>query len=563
MRGKLGRLYIGNAGATTLTDVGIVRFNESVTEEAVTTEADTFGRRIPLAFDVTVTVTFMQTGDADVFEILKDPTQPYRLFISPSPGAYGSTVTWSDALSDPDGYTLDNVYYSLESTLDLGGSESSIVIRFRKRRRRTFISDGIESSSLFFVDFTHLASDPDRQKNVLFPYVGTPGSFSRPTTRPYFDENGNYKTAATNELIWSRSPSGLLLPVVWPAVTNQVVNNTSDGPTDGYQFVKLTGNVLWNGFNLGRYAANTVNDQHRLNLITMTSVATGDVLCASCIYKPKLFFDYAKMMWEFYDGTLFTTIKATINLNDGSTILDAENTRWKALKAGRIALPNGYYYIFFSVYLKDATNVVNTKPFVFLYDSTGQDSFVGDGTTELAEIGAHCVFKNTIYPPAPIPTSGSTVTVSQDVLSFPFVAPFPNEGLTAHIEIDVPIDNSSIINTMSPNYIAVGIPSTAAGGSYSPLGVVLGYNRIYIALDNIINAAVTNNWSGYIKESLQLTSTDEKYFTDGVLKSSEADGRTTTDAAFPIDFKVNSYAPIWIRRYALVRGIVDPKVLLS
>jgi|GEM_PF-5192933 len=420
---------------------------------------------------------------------------------------------------------------------------------------------------LFYHDF---ALAP--QQASLQPVVGNEGSFSRATTRPYFDENGAYKETAPNELIFTQSPSGLLLPTIWPAATNLVTNNSSNGPSGGFQRVKLSGTVSWAGglFNLGRYAADTNTGEHRVTLGTITSGISVGVYCASAIYKPTGGSSaLARMSWEAVAGSNEATA-AIIDLVSGAATLPPETSRWKPLKAGRIALPGGYYYIFFAAYLKSTSNVTAVNSQINLFNASGDYSFTGDGTTELALVGAHCLFGPTtpfIYPPAPIRTTGSTVTVAQDVLSFPFSTPFPSEGLTVHFEAEVSVLSSELPPSDGQNwhFYNLGTPDTAAGGTYSPFGATVSIIRGELQLDNTAATGSQPVSSSYWRESVQLTLSEETYWRNGVQYATRTQSRPAGMSPSPasIGISVARYAPIWLRRYALVKGIVNPKLLLT
>jgi len=157
--------------------------------------------------------------------------------------------------------------------------------------------------------------------------------------------------------------------------------------------------------------------------------------------------------------------------------------------------------------------------------------------------------------------------VAQDVLSFPFSTPFPSEGLTAHFEAELSVLSSELPPSDGQNwhFYNLGTPDTAAGGTYSPFGATVSIIRGELQLDNTAATGSQPVSSSYWRESVQLTLSEETYWRNGVQYATRTQSRPAGMSPSPasIGISVARYAPIWLRRYALVKGIVNPKLLLT
>ncbi len=423
-----------------------------------------------------------------------------------------------------------------------------------------YIAGSRAAGMLFYLDV-----ESSLFRDELKAGTGQQGTFSRPTLAYYFDANGNYRTAQPDELIWTKSPSGLILPVIQPAHTNEILDNSDYSAAKGVRvWQALIGNpVSWNGFNLREVIPDTNTGSHNTwHNYTGAKLANGAVICGAYIIKPLV----GQTQWALgcflTGGTTQRNLNVIIDFDGTPPTLPTETTQLKVLKAGSIPIANGYYYVYASFFIKDKEDHTAVSIRNFITDANNNTSFAGDGTTAYALIGAAGYYFNMVHPPlAPVPTNGSTVTVSQDVLSYPFSETFPSEGLTAHFELDVPIDNTNIASKMSPNYAAVGIINIVPGGIFSPFGLVLGYGKSYLAIDGIQSAL--NSWGGRFSESVQLSNTYEKYFMDGIEKVTDLDGRTPP---FPSEselrFRVSYYTPVFLIKYVLLKGLIDPKVFI-
>ena len=410
---------------------------------------------------------------------------------------------------------------------------------------------------LFYHDF---ALAP--RQAVTKPVVGNAGSFSRGTTRPYFDPDGNYRIADVNELIFTKSPSGLLLPMLSPGATNYITNNSTYSPI---LFETTLGNsVSWGGdgttFTLKERVPSSTNTSHA-TIRTIDGVSTGDVWCFSVVYKPLKGQTKVRLYFRIQGGTTPRQASDLYIPLDGSSLTMPENTWFKYLKVGVLSLPNGYFYLYASVYVKDAEDHTQIQSHLFILNGNDENIHSGDGTA-YDIVGADGMYKNIIYPPAPIKTTGSTVTVAQDVLKFPFSEKLPSEGLTAHFECEVGVTAE---NFLSGQQFLVGNSRESAGGDYSPFGF-----RVW----DVTHSLVLNNQtsgtgrltSTTVRTSLQLTATETRIYRDGSLVRTNAEAHdlgVASPSPSAIEFKVNQYTPVWLRRYALVKGIVDPNLLLS
>src|SRR5690554_3449939 len=279
------------------------------------------------------------------------------------------------------------------------------------------------------------------------PVVGSAGSFSRPTTRPYFDEAGNYRIAAVDEVIYGKSPSGLLLPSFWPAATNEVVNNSDHNRATPFN-VAFGNAVSWGGdgvtFTLREVIPSTVNAAHLTwRSYAGSKVVSGAVICGAYVVKPLV----GQTQWwlgcVLMGGTTERSLVVRFNLDGTPPTLPNETDHIKPLKAGSIPLRDGYYYVYAAFYIKDKEEHTTVSVRNYITNANNMTSYAGDGTTPYALIGADQLFFDIIYPPAPIHTDGPT-TVAADSLLFPFYESWPADGVTAHVELEVPVVGANL-----------------------------------------------------------------------------------------------------------------------
>ncbi|GIW77890.1 MAG: hypothetical protein KatS3mg104_2953 [Phycisphaerae bacterium] len=569
MAGRIGRVYIGEAGASTLTDMGTVRFDSPITETAETTEPDSHGRRAAKYYSVVLPVTTMQSTDSELFDILSNPDRLYRVFVSPSSSAHGDTVTWEEAVDDLDGFVLDNVYATVESTVAGDGSPSGTTITFTKRRRDIFISDGLESVAYFIKDFSN---DYLRPQNIGTPYVGNSAPFVRNAPAPYFDPfTLKYKTAAANEPRFGRAPSGDVLPIIDAPADCLVANNSN---TSNLLFkAAATGSTTpWNGFTLADYSATVDNTRHGIGR-SYSNPSLQLPYCGWAIYKPlgTASTTTAHVFLEVNDGGIFRSFTVQLDLTTGEPVsIPAEDSFLRPLYAGAIPVADGYYFVWASVYIKSvATSADNIRFEVNLTDSAGNGVFSGDGSTAMGRVGAIGISSDRIYPPpAPILTTGSTVSIPGDDIQFPFDATFPSEGITSVFDWEVPIaGNNGVGKIPSPEpgyYYNVGQPKfTAPPGTWTPLGVHVPsdarqfpYAMGSSQFNGIILSSNKKSAVGVYHLSTSLLET----FEDGVSTGTDPDPDITagTSSDSLIRLKVLRHVYIFPRFIGVFKGIYSP-----
>ena len=422
-----------------------------------------------------------------------------------------------------------------------------------------YIAGSRAAGMLFYLDV-----ESSLFKDELKAGTGQQGTFNQPTSRVYFDENGNYRTAAAGELIWLKAPSGRRLPVLWPAYTNQVTNNIDHNTASVWQVV--FGNAVnWNGFNLREVIPTTYNGSHNTwRNYTGPLLANGAIICGAYVVRPLLGQSKWALGCFLSGGTTQRNLNVTLDLDGTEPTLPTETTQLKILKAGSIPLTNEYYYVYASFFVKDKEDHTIISVRNYILDSNNSSSFSGDGSTPYALIGADQLFFNIIYPPAPVLTTGSAIAIAQDQLTFPFNFPYPAEGLTFALEFERKV----LANDLPPNiglgnyYYDLGYPQHFDYDRYSPLGIHIG-GDISIRPDKgggIGFSALSN-----IKIAAHYKQTGVTWFnlnagTSGSVATTASPG----DPAIPpeIRFWVQKFGPIWIKRYVIYKGLIDPSLLL-
>jgi hypothetical protein len=124
--GRLGRVYVWDSPGWL--ELGTVRA-VTYTVEPQPTERDAFGRSASLAQEVVIEFTLLQTTETEYRNTI-DNVGTVSVFVSNSP--------WSPLPNDPDASTADGIILkdatlSVSGILDLGGGESAITVRLKKR----------------------------------------------------------------------------------------------------------------------------------------------------------------------------------------------------------------------------------------------------------------------------------------------------------------------------------------------------------------------------------------------------------------------------------------------
>jgi hypothetical protein len=124
--GRLGRVYVWTGSAWA--DIGTVR---AVTYKAEPqpTERDAFGRSASLAQQVVIEFTLLQTTETEYRNTI-DNVGTVSVFVSNSPS---STLPANPDASTADGIILKDASFSVSGILDLGGGESAVTVRLKKR----------------------------------------------------------------------------------------------------------------------------------------------------------------------------------------------------------------------------------------------------------------------------------------------------------------------------------------------------------------------------------------------------------------------------------------------
>ncbi len=427
------------------------------------------------------------------------------------------------------------------------------------------LTDFAGKELLWFHDFEQVP-----RQEILRPIVGQPGTFTQPTGRYYFDELGRYKYAAPGELIWAKSPTGRMLPVIQPAYTNEVVNNSDHNTTSVWQ-VTFGNAVNWNGFNLREVIPTTYAGSHNTwRNYSGSKLINGAVVCGAYIIKPLV----GQTKWAFgcflTGGTTQRNLNVTFDLDGTPPTLPAETTQLKVLSAGSIPISNGYYYVYASFYVKDKEDHTTISVRNFILDSNNNSTYAGDDVTPYALIGADGLYFDMIHPPlAPVSTSGSAVTVSQDQLTFPFTHPFPAEGLTFALEVESAFEANILSGT--PIGATLGDINTSYG-YYSPLGFSLrmfyGGVEWYIyylhTLTSLNDNKLFRTAYQFIPDISKTAIDLEAGATSTATENLVSAGWLPKNNAILFRFApyANAGGPFWLKRYAIVKGIVDPEVLL-
>ncbi|GIW77891.1 MAG: hypothetical protein KatS3mg104_2954 [Phycisphaerae bacterium] len=135
--GRIGVAYVWN-GAQWV-DIGTVR-NLTITTEGQTTERDAHGRAATLTQILTAEATLLQNTETEFEEALSH-TGTVSVFFADSQSA---SVPSSETANDGQGMLLNDCSVSTEATLDLGGGESFITLRFMTKK---LVDDAIDTYS--------------------------------------------------------------------------------------------------------------------------------------------------------------------------------------------------------------------------------------------------------------------------------------------------------------------------------------------------------------------------------------------------------------------------------
>jgi len=553
---RLGRLYVGLISSSTLRDAGVVRFEESVQETPVESEADAFGRRAALAYDCTVTAQFMQTDEETIRNLLDEPNLRLKIYISPSLTT-GSTVSWDDAKSDPNGYTLYDVFAEFSGNLEFSGNESNLIVRFRKRKQFFGFSDGVFSDSIIFWDWRF-------QNNPLVPIAGPTATYSRSGNIFIFDRNLNWTVVPPNVPPIAAAPNGEIGLLLNDSYTNSVPNNQNP-PSGGFNSVKLSGNISWYSFNLGRYAANTSNNEHRVNLGSFTPNTTNRPVLFAAIYKPTGA-DSNKVILMFQrtnSGPSYKFIKYLINLNTLEFSIDGTYDSTQLTPAGAYAyrLPNGYYFIACAASLPQLTDLQGVDGQLIYPNANGDFVYAGDGTTEMCLVGAHGIYYGQYFVPAPVLTTGSAVTVNNSYIQFLYQQPF--EPFTTNIELVLPPNVYTGVSAFGSGAYAVLAARVAPNDSYTFFGGAVYSTYINLSGNLNITTDKTDISIGY-----RLSETDAWAYLDGALRANGSASVTTgSSLPPPLHFYISPGGPaptqFFVRRIWVTRGLINPRILMS
>jgi hypothetical protein len=462
---RLGRVYIGTAGASTLADIGTCRFPEPVRLEPDLTEPDSFGRPAVRFYTASIVVDLFEVNETNIRNVLDSPTTLYRIFISPSPRKYTSTVAWNNALSDEDGIALDNVYVRPSVALVSDGAQPKITLRFSKRYPPVLsVSPEVLDAALFYHEFY----DPNR---IFTPIVGHVGTYTRSGSIPVFDQRGRIQTVGVNTLPWSLTPSGDYLPFINPPTTNRITNNSDANTATAFQLT-FGSAQSWEGFTLRpRIPSTTAGEHYTERSYSGAEWQNGRVVSYSFVYKPLIGQTAPAITFASSIGSA----RVHIELTTGSGyIASTSGTPPTLLKTWSMPVFNGYYWVGASVRWEDIGSSTSVQCRAHVVDASNSHNFAGDGSTAYDIFGADMLLigsEQIIFPPcAPILTTGSTVSISAGTLSFPFFENYTSEGLTFFFEPEL----SLISSNFYPNSLWVlGNGDTTVGGTYSPFGIYM------------------------------------------------------------------------------------------
>lgn len=556
---RLGRVYIGTAGASTLADIGTCRFPEPVRLEPDLTEPDSFGRPAVRFYTASIVVDLFEVNETNIQNVLDSPTTLYRIFISPSPRKYASTVAWNNALSDENGIALDNVYVRPSVALVSDGAQPTITLRFSKRYPPVLsVSPEVLDAALFYHEFY----DPNR---IFTPTVGHVGQYTRSGSIPVFNQRGRIQSVGVNTLPWSLTPSGDYLPLINPPTTNRIANN-SDANTASASQLTFGSAQSWEGFTLRPRIPSTTAGLHQTERIYSGAEWRNErVVSYSFVYKPLLGQTLPAIVFASSSGSA----EVRINLTTGSGyVASTTGTPPALLKAWSMPVFNDYYWVGASVYWADIGSSTSVQCRSQVVNASNSNNFAGDGSTAYDIFGADMLLigsEQIIFPPcAPIITTGSTVSISAGTLSFPFFEDYTSEGLTFFFEPELSLIPSNFFSTSARS---IGNPDTTVGGTYSPFGIYIHEFTYRFQSDGQSGIAGPGfqTTNPRIAVAQHLTNSGSVYFlgTTQITTSNETRSAPLPPSPQAIEFKTGTSGPFWIRRYGIFRGLIHPRKLLT
>ena len=125
--GRLARVYVWNG--TSWVDIGSAR-GITVTSEEQTGDRDVFGRTPSYTANVTAEVILMQNTEVEFKEALSEENE-VSVFLSNKPNP---TLPANPNASTTEGIILKNARVQVSGTLDLGGGQSAVTLRFTLRK---------------------------------------------------------------------------------------------------------------------------------------------------------------------------------------------------------------------------------------------------------------------------------------------------------------------------------------------------------------------------------------------------------------------------------------------
>jgi hypothetical protein len=556
---RLGRVYIGTAGASTLADIGTCRFPEPVRLEPDLTEPDSFGRRAVRFYTASIVVDLFEVNETNIRNVLDSPTTLYRIFISPSPHKYTSTVAWNDALSDENGIALDNVYVRPSVALVSDGAQPTITLRFSKRYPPVLsVRPEVLDAALFYHEFY----DPNR---IFTPIVGHVGTYTRSGSIPVFDQRGRIQTVAANTLPWSLTPSGNYLPLINPPTTNRIANN-SDANTATASQLTFGSAQSWEGFTLRpRIPSTTAGTHYTERTYSGAEWQNGRVVSYSFVYKPLIGQTLSSIAFASSSG--YAEVRIDLTTGSGS-IASTSGTPPTLLKAWSMPVFNGYYWVGASVHWASIGSSTSVQCRALVVNASNSNNFAGDGSTAYDIFGADMLLigsEQIIFPPcAPIITTGSTVSISAGTLSFPFFENYTSVGLTFFFEPELSLISS---NFYSSSLWVLGNGDTTVGGTYSPFGIYMHDQTYRFQSDGQtgIDGPGFQITNPRIAVAQHLTNSGSVYFlgTTQITTSNETRSAPLSPSPQAIEFKTGAFGPFWIRRYGIFRGLIHPRKLLT
>lgn len=556
---RLGRVYIGTAGASTLADIGTCRFPEPVRLEPDLTEPDSFGRPAVRFYTSSIVVDLFEVNETNIQNVLDSPTTLYRIFISPSPRKYTSTVAWNDALSDEKGIALDNVYVRPSVVLVSDGAQPTITLRFSKRYPPVLsVSPEVLDAALFYHEFY----DPNR---IFTPIVGHVGTYTRSGSIPVFNQRGRIQTVAANTLPWSLTPSGDYLPLINPPTTNRIANNSDANTATAFQLT-FGSAQSWEGFTLRlRIPSTTSGDHYTERSYSGAEFQNGRVINYSFVYKPLV----GQTMAQIVITSSIGERRVFVDLQTGTaSTASTSGTPPDLLKAWSLPVFDGYYWVGAAMRWADIGTATSFLARASVLNASNSSNFAGDGSTAYDIWGADMLLIGSgqiIFPPcAPILTTGSTVSISAGTLSFPFFENYTSEGLTFFFEPELSLIPS---NFYSNALWAIGNVDTTVGGTYSPFGIYMHDQTYRFQSDgqSLIVGPGFQITNPRIAVAQHLTNSGSVYFlgTTQITTSNETRSAPLSPSPQAIEFKTGAFGPFWIRRYGIFRGLIHPRKLLT